>query len=84
MRVVPRSILMIRSPSVNFNVIFSNEIRRNASILVVNSVKNDNFLLKDYQMPKISQKFDGQFVRNKFKKTKQQDEEEEEVNQIFF
>lgn len=78
-RLISRSLVTNRPPFINFESCVRNQIRRHASVLAVNGLQDENFRLRDHRAPKFSHSLEGQFVRNKFKKSKRQDDDEEDV-----
>lgn len=79
-RLVSQSSRILRPFFINFDNCVRNQFHRNASILAVNLGRNDTFAVRDSRKPKICHSVEGQFVRRKFKKSKQQDDNEDNVS----
>lgn len=79
-RLISQSSRILRPFFINLDNCARNQFHRNASILAVNLGRNDNLAVRDSRKPKICHSIEGQFVRRKFKKSKQQDDDEDNVS----
>lgn len=82
-RFISRSIINLRPSLINFESCVRNQTQRNASILAVKPWKNEKICIKDHRAPTVCHSLEGQFVRNKFKKPKQQDDDHEDVSKRY-